>query len=74
MKIFRIFIILLLITNFSDLKSDEKSDILKNKILKNNGIIIIHRHKKETDIFPENFRIIDEKKYGISKIIFGSYF
>ena len=35
MKIFRIFIILLLITNFSDLKSDEKSDILKNKILKN---------------------------------------
>ena len=33
MKIFRIFIILLLITNFSELKSDEKSDILKNKIL-----------------------------------------
>jgi 16S rRNA (guanine966-N2)-methyltransferase len=49
------------------------TSIIKNKILKNNGIIIIHRHKKETDIFPENFRIIDEKKYGISKIIFGSY-
>ena len=32
MKIFKIFIILLLITNFSELKSDEKSDILKNKI------------------------------------------
>ena len=47
--------------------------IIKNKILKNNGIIIIHRHKKETDTFPENFYIIDEKKYGISKIIFGSY-
>jgi 16S rRNA (guanine966-N2)-methyltransferase len=50
------------------------NSIIKNKILKNKGIIIIHRHKKETDIFPENFRIIDQKKYGISKIIFGSYF
>ena len=47
--------------------------IIENKILKNNGIIIIHRHKKETDIFPKNFQLIEEKKYGISKIIFGSY-
>jgi 16S rRNA (guanine966-N2)-methyltransferase len=46
--------------------------IIENKILKDNGIIIIHRHKKEIDIFPENFHLIDEKKYGISKIIFGS--
>ena len=48
--------------------------IIQNKILKYNGIIIIHRHKKEIDTFPENFQLIDEKKYGISKIIFGSYF
>ena len=48
--------------------------IIENKILKDNGIIIIHRHKKEIDKFPKNFQIIDEKKYGISKIIFGSYF
>ena len=48
--------------------------IIKNKVLKKNGVIIIHRHKKEVDKFPESFRIIDEKKYGISKIIFGSYF
>ena len=47
--------------------------IIENKILNDNGIIIIHRHKKEIDIFPKNFRLIDEKKYGISKIIFGSY-
>ena len=46
--------------------------IIENKILNNNGIIIIHRHKKEIDTFPENFHLIDEKKYGISKIIFGS--
>ena len=47
--------------------------IIDNKILKDNGIIIIHRHKKEIDEFPKNFQLIDEKKYGISKIIFGSY-
>jgi 16S rRNA (guanine966-N2)-methyltransferase len=47
--------------------------IIENKILRNKGIIIIHRHKKEIDTFPKNFHLIDEKKYGISKIIFGSY-
>ena len=40
------------------------------KILKKNSIIILHRHKKEEDIFPNHFKIIEEKKYGISKIIF----
>ena len=47
--------------------------IFENKILNDNGIIIIHRHKKEIDTFPKNFHLIYEKKYGISKIIFGSY-
>ena len=49
------------------------NSIIENKILKDNGIIIIHRHKKEIDKFPKNFHLIDQKKYGISKIIFGSY-
>ena len=48
--------------------------IIGNKILKDNGVIIIHRHKKEVDEYPKNFQLIDEKKYGISKIIFGSFF
>ena len=43
------------------------------KILKKNSIIIFHRHKKEEDIFPKKFKIIEEKKYGISKINFLSY-
>jgi 16S rRNA (guanine966-N2)-methyltransferase len=47
--------------------------IIENKILNDNGVIIVHRHKKEIDTFPENFHLIDEKKYGISKIIFGSW-
>ena len=42
------------------------------KILKTSGIIILHRHKNEKDIFPNSFKIIEEKKYGISKIIFLS--
>ena len=46
--------------------------IIKLKLLKNNGSIIIHRHKKEEDVFPNEFNIIIEKNYGISKIIFGN--
>jgi len=46
--------------------------IIKLNLLKENGVIIIHRHKKEKDIFPEEFKIIINKNYGISKIIFGN--
>ena len=46
--------------------------IIKLKLLKDNGIIIIHRHKKEEDVFPSEFNIIIKKNYGISKIIFGN--
>ena len=46
--------------------------IIKLKLLKDNGIIIIHRYKKEDDIFPNKFNIIIKKNYGISKIIFGN--
>ena len=48
--------------------------LLYYKILSTHGIIIIHRHKNQIDNFPKSFRVIEEKKYGISKIIFGSYF
>ena len=52
--------------------SDLLNTIIKLKLLKNNGSIIIHRHKKEEDVFPNEFNIIIEKNYGISKIIFGN--
>ncbi len=45
-------------------------NIKNSKILKKNGILILHRHKKEKEIFSSNFKIIEEKKYGISKIFF----
>ena len=45
--------------------------IFDSKILNSNGIIIIHRHKKEEDKFPKEFQIIEEKTYGISRVLFG---
>ena len=47
-------------------------NIFNEKITFKKTIFIIHRHKKEKDFYPENFRILDEKSYGISKIIFGT--
>ncbi len=44
--------------------------IKNSKILKKNGILILHRHKKENEIFSSDFKIVEEKKYGISKIFF----
>jgi len=48
-------------------------EIKKYKILSKNGIIILHRHKNELDFVPSGFNLIEEKVYGISKIIFFSY-
>ena len=47
-------------------------NIKNEKILTQNGIIILHRHRDEQNILPANFKIIEEKRYGISKIIFIS--
>ena len=46
--------------------------IIANKNLGENGIIIIHRHKKEDDLLPDNLNIIEKKIYGLSKITFLS--
>ena len=46
--------------------------IYKLKILEKNGLLINHRHKKEEDKFPQEYKIIKEKTYGISKLIFLS--
>ena len=48
-------------------------DLQFKKILKDNGILIIHRHKKQNDIFFKSLKIVEEKKYGISKIFFCVY-
>ena len=45
--------------------------IIKLKILSNEGLIIIHRHKKTKTTLPNEIDVIEERSYGISKIIFG---
>ena len=47
--------------------------IKSTKVLKNKGVIIIHRHKKDQNKLPITFKIIEEKTYGISKILFISF-
>jgi len=56
---------------------EEKINILidnikKKEILSNDGIIIIHRHKKDNIDVSKNLNILDERNYGISKIIIGN--
>ena len=48
-------------------------NIIDQKILKPDGILIIHRHKKQNDIMPNTIKILEEKNYGISKILFCAY-
>jgi len=64
MKIFKIFIILLLIKNFSELKSEEKNDILKNKILKNIRCLICQGqsvYDSESE-FASSIKLIVDRK------------
>ena len=53
--------------------SELLTKISQAKILNKEGIIIIHRHKNEKDEFQKSFSILEEKQYGISKIIFGNF-
>ena len=64
MKILRIFIILFLITSFSELKSDETNDILKNKILKNIRCLICQGqsvYDSESE-FASSIKLIVDRK------------
>ena len=45
--------------------------IFEKKMLSKNGIIIIHRHKKDTIKLSEKLNLLDSRLYGISKIVFA---
>jgi 16S rRNA (guanine966-N2)-methyltransferase len=47
--------------------------IKENKLYNRNHLIIIHREKKTIDEIEDFMKIIIVKKYGRSKIIFGSF-
>ena len=47
-------------------------DIINLKLVKKNGVIILHRHKKEKEIYPEEFKILKIKTY-FTKRLFISF-
>ena len=47
--------------------------IFEKNLLNKNGIIILHRSRASKEQLPSYFEIVDERTYGISKIIFGKF-
>ena len=47
-------------------------EIFHKKLLKDEGLIIFHRNKKSKENYSKYLKVLDEKKYGISKILFGT--
>ena len=43
--------------------------ILEEKLLSQDGVLIIHRHKKDNINITEKLRIIEDRTYGISRIL-----
>ncbi len=49
------------------------NQIFNSNMLRKDGIIIIHRDKNTKEQLPDYFKLIEERVYGISKIIFGRF-
>ena len=48
-----------------------KSTGTNNACLNENGIILIHRYKKDNIEISSKLNVLDIRKYGISKIVIG---
>tara|TARA_Y100001970_G_C14177141_1_gene827646 strand:- start:849 stop:1415 length:567 start_codon:yes stop_codon:yes gene_type:complete len=58
---------------YKETKINNIIDQIKQKeILKESGIIIIHRHKKDNVFISKKIKILDERTYGISKILIAN--
>ena len=57
-------------------KEKEINNLIENiknkKLLNRDGIIILHRHKKDNVVLTSYLNIIEQRSYGISKITFGN--
>ena len=59
---------------FDDINIEKLINLIFNKNLMNeNGIIVLHRNKNTKEKLPNCLKIIDERIYGISRIIFGKF-
>jgi len=47
--------------------------IYNSNIMNKNCIFILHRDRSMNDKFPSDFKILDERLYGRSKIIFSKF-
>jgi len=47
--------------------------LFHNNLVKKHGILILHRNKNEKEDFPDYFNVLEERIYGMSKIIFGKF-
>ena len=47
--------------------------ILKKNLLNKNGVLILHRSTATKEKLPNTFQILEERVYGVSKIIFGKF-
>ena len=57
-----------------DLNVDKLIQLICNyNLLGNSGVIVLHRSKNTKEKFPNFFKIIDERTYGVSKVIFGKF-
>ncbi len=60
---------------FKELRIKFLLNMLKNKkVFKKESLILIHRDRKTKDKLPEDFKIIINKKYGRSRILFGKFY
>ena len=58
---------------FRDKKVNEIiNELFYQKLLSNLRLLIVHRHKKDNIQLTENLNIIEERKFGLSKIYFGN--
>ena len=59
---------------FKNTNIEKLIELIFNKnLLNKNGIIILHRNKATEEKLPNYFEIVDERTYGMSKIIFGKF-
>jgi len=71
-KINNKFDIIFLDPPYKEIKINELIEkILEKQFLSKNGVIILHRHKKDKQIVTEKLKIFEIRTYGISRIIYG---
>ena len=59
---------------FKDINIEKLIELVFNKkLLSKNGIIILHRNKTTREKLPNCIEIVEERTYGLSKIIFGKF-